>query len=293
MELLNEVKERLSIFKNLYDSLRIVDPLNKKVITVNEDKTMHTGEACYSYWNKNRLCENCISIRAYMQNDTCVKIVSRNKNIILTIAVPVIYKGQTYILEMLKDISRNSSNLGDLNDGIGNVNLLLEEMGNKIIRDDLTGVYNRRYITERLPVDINKCAIAETPLSIIMADIDYFKNVNDTYGHVIGDRVLKDFAALISENINHETSWMARYGGEEFIIVLINTDMQTAYDVAEEMRKKLEKKVFKYEDLEIKITSSFGVYSVDNRKIEVEDLISQVDKNLYKAKQSGRNVTIK
>jgi diguanylate cyclase (GGDEF)-like protein len=126
-----------------------------------------------------------------------------------------------------------------------------------------------------------------------MADIDFFKDVNDTYGHVIGDKVLKDFAALISESINNDSCWAARYGGEEFIIVLNNIDIETSYEVAEKIRKRLEEKIFVYDEIHIKITSSFGVYCVDNKKIEINDLINEVDKNLYKAKQSGRNITIK
>lgn len=293
MGLLDEVKERLSIFKNLYDAMRIVDPINKKVITVDNDGIVHLVEACYGFWNTNKFCENCTSIRAYIQNDTCIKMECKDNSIILIIATPIEYKGETYILELLKDISKGVSNDQDIHDNIGGVSFLLKEIGNKILKDDLTGMYNRRYISERLPVDINKSIIEKTPISIIMIDIDLFKDVNDTYGHVIGDKVLRDFAALISENINHDTCWAARYGGEEFIVILNNKDVDDSFEVAEKIRKKLEEKEFIYEDIHIKITSSFGVYSINNRKIEINDLINEVDKKLYKAKQSGRNITIK
>lgn len=293
MELLKEIEERLSIFKNLYDSLRIVDPVDKKVITVNNDIIEHLDRACFGLWNRDKFCENCISMRAYIENDTCVKIECRDNNVLLVIAAPVNYNGTTYILELLKDISKSTSCNQDMKSNMVSINLLLKEMGNKIIKDDLTGIYNRRYISERLPVDINKCEREQTPLSIIMADIDNFKRINDTYGHVIGDRVLKNFAELIYENISHETCWTARYGGEEFIIVLNNTEIQTSYKVAEMIRKKIQDRDFIYDDIHINITSSFGVYCVDNRKIEVNDLINEVDKNLYKAKQLGRNITIK
>jgi diguanylate cyclase (GGDEF)-like protein len=293
VELLNVIKERLSIFNNLYDVLRIVDPVNKKVLSVNDGIIKHLDGVCYEDWNKNKFCENCISMRASIQNDTCVKIECKDKKIILIIATPVHFEGKTYIVELLKDISKDTNDIGEMNDNTGSISLLLNEMSSKIVKDDLTGIYNKRYITERLPVDINKCAIGETPLSIIMADIDSFKNINDTYGHVIGDRVLKDFAAHISESINNDSCWAARYGGDEFIIVLNNTDIETSYKVSEEIRKGLEKKIFVYDEIHIKVTSSFGVYCIDNKKIEINDLINEVDKNLYKAKQSGRNITIK
>ncbi|MDF2674710.1 MAG: diguanylate cyclase [Clostridiales bacterium] len=293
MELLDEIKERLSIFNNLYDALRIVDPVNKRVITVNNDNVKHFEEACYGFWNKSKFCENCISIRAYNENDTCVKIECKGESILLIIATPVSYKGETYILELLKDISKGTNNIENMNDNMESMGLLLKKMGDKLIRDELTGLYNRRYITERLPVDINKSSIEGTPLSIIMTDIDLFKYVNDTYGHVTGDRVLKDFADLISESIDNDLCWTARYGGEEFIIVLNNTDINTSYELAEKIRKKLEEKIFVYDEIHINITSSFGVYSIDNKKVEINDLIDAVDRNLYKAKQSGRNIVIK
>lgn len=293
MELLKEVEERLSIFKNLYDSIRIVEPIEKRVITVNNGIVENLERACYGFWNRNKFCDNCVSMRAYIKNDTCVKLECRDNSVLLVIATPMDYYGTTYILELLKDIKKGTGSTHEIDSNIGTVNYLLEEMGNKIIRDDLTGIYNRRYISERLPVDINKCIKNQTPLSVIMTDIDFFKKINDTYGHVIGDMVLKDFAGLINNNINNEMSWAARYGGEEFIIVLNNADIQTAYEISEEIRKKIEDKEFIYDDIHIKITSSFGVYCTDNKKADADDLIIEVDKNLYKAKQAGRNKTIK
>lgn len=293
MDLLDDIKERLSVFKNLYDAIRIVNPVEKQIIEVNNGIVKHLDESCYGLWNRNKFCENCTSIRAYIENDTCVKVECKDKSIILIIASPIEYNGETYVLEMLKNISQSGGNNQIINDNEEGIGFLIGEISNKILRDDLTGIYNRRYINERLPVDINGCKTKKSPLSIIMIDIDFFKNVNDTYGHVIGDKVLRDFAALILENINDDTSWTARYGGEEFIVVLNNSDIQEAYEAAEKIRKNLEEKVFAYDDINIKITASLGVYCTENNKISVKDLINEVDKNLYKAKQSGRNITIK
>lgn len=299
MCVMEEVRERLSIFPNLYDYMRIVDPINKRVVKTNYDNDTveylveYLEEACYGYWNKNEFCENCISMRAYIQNDTCVKIEYKGKSIIFIIATPVKYNGETFILEIIKDISKNTVNSGILNDSAEAVDFLLKGINYKLLRDELTGIYNRRYMSERLPVDIGKCVLEKTPLSIIMADIDFFKNINDTYGHVIGDRVLRDFAAFLAENIDQNTSWAARYGGEEFIIVMNNTNIHAAYEMAEKIRKELEQKVFIYEDIHIKITSSFGVHCIEGKNNGVDDLINEADKNLYKAKQSGRNMTIK
>jgi diguanylate cyclase (GGDEF)-like protein len=130
------------------------------------------------------------------------------------------------------------------------------------------------------------------PLSIIMADIDYFKHVNDTYGHLIGDEVLIDFTKLISKCIRKDIDWVGRYGGEEFLIVLRDIDSENAYIIAEKIRKLVDETIFTYDNLDIHITSSFGVHGYKNEKLNLEDIISQVDKKLYAAKTSGRNKTI-
>ena len=165
-------------------------------------------------------------------------------------------------------------------------------MNERAVKDDLTGLYNRRYINERLPLDIKYSKISENPLSIIMVDIDFFKKINDNYGHVNGDKVLMDFSNLVLKSIRSNIDWIGRYGGEEFIIVLKDTDLKNTYFVAEKIRKKLENTTFKYDDININITASFGIYSISDYDIEFSDLLLKVDKNLYEAKAKGRNRTI-
>ena len=141
-------------------------------------------------------------------------------------------------------------------------------------------------------MDINNSIVDGYPLSIIMADIDHFKNVNDSYGHLIGDEMLIDFAKIISKSIRKDIGWVGRYGGEEFLIVLKHTDSEEAYKVAEKIRKLIDETTFTYDNVSIHITSSFGVHGYINEKLNLEELISQVDKKLYVAKASGRNKTI-
>lgn len=292
MDLVKEIKERLSIFKNLYDVIRIVDPIDKENIVIKDDKFKKLKGTCYAHWKKNSSCPNCISMRSYLNNDTFVKIEYDEKKIILVTATPVEVEGKIYIVEILKDITHNGSVLHKLNENSYQVEELISEINEKAIRDELTGVYNRRYISERLPTDVNYSLRSKKPLSIIMADIDFFKVVNDKYGHTIGDKVLADFTNLILKSIRNTTDWVGRYGGEEFIIVLNNTDSNSAFIVAEKIRKILEKTTFQYGEVSIKITSSFGVYSLKDAKVDIEHLITKVDKNLYEAKISGRNKTV-
>lgn len=292
MSIIKEVEDRLSNFKNLYDIIRIVDPLNKEVIFNDDQKEKDIKYKCYCLWNKNTFCKNCISMRAYIENDTFVKLEYHEEQVFLIIATPVIIEGNRYIAEIIKDISKNGFIKNENIDSLEMAETLISGMNEKIIKDELTGIYNRRYIEERLPVDVNNSTINGQPISVIMADIDFFKDVNDNYGHIIGDKVLSDFAKLIKISIRKDTDWVGRYGGEEFLIVLNNTNSKDAYKISEKIRKLVEKTEFSYESLKVKITSSFGGYSLNNKDLDTEGLISNVDKNLYEAKRSGRNKTI-
>ena len=168
-----------------------------------------------------------------------------------------------------------------------------EEIRILSITDPLTGTYNRGYMTERLPQEIKRARRYSRALSIILCDIDHFKKVNDTYGHLVGDRVLKDFAQCIRHSIRQDVDWTARYGGEEFLIVLPETDVNGASVMAERLKSELSQRVTETQGKQISITASFGVTGfgpdTPDEMISPEAMISKADKYLYQAKREGRN----
>ena len=168
-----------------------------------------------------------------------------------------------------------------------------EEIRILSITDPLTGTYNRGYMTERLPQEIKRARRYSRPLSIILCDIDHFKKVNDTYGHLVGDRVLKDFAQCIRHSIRQDVDWTARYGGEEFLIVLPETDVNGASVMAERLKSELSQRVTETQGKQISITASFGVTGfgpdIPDEMISPEAMVSKADKYLYQAKREGRN----
>lgn|GEM_PF-99283 len=172
------------------------------------------------------------------------------------------------------------------------MNKFIKNMNEEIIKDSLTGAYNRRFMGHKLLLDISAAAQARQPISVVLADIDHFKYVNDQYGHLAGDCVLQEFVKLAGSKIRKNTDWIARYGGEEFLIVLIDTDRNIAFKVAEKIRRAIERTPILYNHYRINITASFGTYTIVSEKISCEQLIDYADKNLYIAKNSGRNKTI-
>ena len=157
--------------------------------------------------------------------------------------------------------------------------------------DPLTGIFNRRKLDNILDGYVKLAIRYNMPLSLIMLDIDHFKEINDNYGHQIGDNILIELANLIKTNLR-ETDFFARFGGEEFMILMPETNLVYAKAKAESLRKLIEENVFKYI---YKLTCSFGVveYGVKNNSGNTQDIINsfieQVDNALYMAKENGRN----
>lgn len=162
------------------------------------------------------------------------------------------------------------------------------------ITDPLTGVFNRRYLMRRLKEEIERSHRYKSPLSLVLFDIDDFKAINDTYGHLIGDNVLTSICALIQENIR-KTDFVARYGGEEICVLMPDTKPSKAAHVADRIRAKIQETSICFEQdgvqLQINVTVSAGIASLSNAN-SLEELIKQADDNLYKAKRMGKNMVI-
>lgn len=163
--------------------------------------------------------------------------------------------------------------------------------------DALTGFYNRRQLEERIRQEVSNAKRQNAPLCGIMTDIDFFKSVNDTYGHAVGDLVLKTIAKVIRSQLR-EYDIAGRYGGEEFSILLPFTKIEEARMVAERLRKSIESKVINISKVnpdadvkEIKVTISLGIYEIKPEDKE-EDLLKKADKALYEAKNTGRNKVV-
>jgi diguanylate cyclase (GGDEF)-like protein len=177
------------------------------------------------------------------------------------------------------------------------LNIALQELEevNQVLKtkstlDELTGLFNRRFYDEKILAEYRRSRRNLTPLSIVVIDIDHFKQVNDSYGHLAGDQCLVAVAAKIKGSLQRSSDISCRYGGEEFCLILPETDSQGAMSLAEEVRKDIELQTIRYENFEIALTISCGVSTYTQQKnIQAEQIFAAADKALYQAKKMGRN----
>ncbi|MBN2705215.1 MAG: GGDEF domain-containing protein [Deltaproteobacteria bacterium] len=173
----------------------------------------------------------------------------------------------------------------------------LERLEALSLTDFLTGLYNTRYFSSRLKEEVSRSRRHRTHLSLIFCDIDFFKKVNDQYGHQVGDLVLKEVARLLISRVEEikivarlrKSDVVARYGGEEFVVILPETDKENAALVAERMRQAVAGHVFTGGEEKISITMSFGVAEYPQDGGNSDELIGCADAAMYQAKKSGRN----
>jgi two-component system, cell cycle response regulator len=161
------------------------------------------------------------------------------------------------------------------------------------ITDALTGAYNRRYLMEQLPRELERCRRYAYPLSVLMCDVDHFKKINDARGHAAGDDVLQQFVARAQKILRTNSDWVARYGGEEFLVVLPETPYAGAMHVAEKIRALIAAAPFATRAGDAMVTASFGVASTGpcgpDIALKVDTLIRTADECLYRSKEAGRD----
>lgn len=167
-----------------------------------------------------------------------------------------------------------------------------EEIYRLTILDGLTQIHNQRYLSEFLEREVARSQRHHRPLSVLMFDIDKFKSINDTHGHLCGDFVLRELAGCVRANVRREDLF-ARYGGEEFVLVLVETPHEEALQVAERLRESVASHQFRFESTPVRLTISLGVASTPgDPSASPLSLLRTADENLYQAKRSGRNKVV-
>lgn len=200
--------------------------------------------------------------------------------------------------------SGDESSIDDLNQALADQNLELQftlrelkeknyELEKLNTLDALSGIHNRRHFDKRILAELRRTRRERLPLALVMFDIDHFKAVNDNYGHIVGDEVIRSVALTSAESLQRSSDEAFRYGGEEFALILPNTDAEGALTLAEKIRAKIANQTIAAPSGQVQCTASFGIGFTDSSKsMSPKELISQADDALYEAKRNGRNQVI-
>lgn len=287
-----DLEDYLAGLSRIFDSVRIVDPVLNKVVRVEGNEEVIEESSCYDFWDKNTQCKNCISRDAAREKETFSKVECTNDEMFLVMSTPIIFEDSEYVVEMIKNMFLIDEVYGQNSDELWEITEVISNLNEKLIRDELTGAYNRRYINRKLPEDIDYALKNQEKLSIIMLDVDCFKEINDIYGHMVGDLALKNLANTIKSNIRKNYDWLARFGGDEFILVLKNSDDKVCNKVIKNIQDSLKEKSIMYNGNKIDVTISLGGYILNNKKKGIAEVLSAADKNLNLAKRGGKNAAV-
>ena len=164
----------------------------------------------------------------------------------------------------------------------------LDSLGESSNRDGLTGIHNRRYLDKHIAIEFDRAKRYGDPFSFILFDLDHFKRVNDSYGHLGGDEVLRDIAQRVGSMLR-TTDTIGRYGGEEFGIILPSTSLEDACFLSERVRQTIVQTPVPFQDTQIKVSISMGVSEFKSSLPNYEQLINEADQALYASKEAGRN----
>lgn len=262
----------------LFDCIRLIDVDCK---SLRQEYYIHSCVdylSKFDYIQRKDIYERCLEL-----DSAIYRIKQEGNNLLIYVVFPTYIEKKKLVMECIVNITEKL----DMNQCC----MLSDSVYKLTITDDLTDIYNRRYINQALPLAISKCSKNEVPLSLIFTDLDSFKAVNDLYGHEAGDYLLREFAAELQNNIRQNTDWVARYGGDEFLLCLVGVNNLRAQVIAERIRKIVEQKSFTYHEHRIKTTCSLGVYTVNSFQVlpTYDSLLREVDMRLYDAKKAGRN----
>ncbi len=286
-----------TIFNSIRDSFSIVDQ-SYRIIKANDayaqmrNKQLPSliGQKCYQVLqNRNEICEDCVVDKTFKSGDPCVKdkLLSFPNGFETWVEIytyPIFNEegAVSYVIEYIRDITVRKRSDGERN-------RLIEKLEYLSKTDSLTELLNRRALIHRLEAEVDRARRYGSDLSIMLCDIDRFKEINDTYGHSAGDDVLRIVSQTISELLRG-SDVAGRYGGDELMVLLPETDINGAVRLAERIRAAVETSIIPLSDKKkIKGSLSLGVTCFYPSCESPDDLIKRVDAALYEAKRSGRN----
>ncbi|MCM8762531.1 MAG: GGDEF domain-containing protein [Candidatus Omnitrophica bacterium] len=286
-KIVKEYSQLISLFDSIDHIIYVTDMDTYEILFVNktlQDRVKYplTGKLCYKeFQNLNSPCPFCTNhiIRNNNYQPYYWEFYNKklNKYFHLTDRVIKWPDGRDVRFELAVDITKQKN--------------LEKELKILAATDEITGLWNRRHFIDQGNHEFERALRYNTPFSLILLDIDWFKKINDSYGHLAGDMVLKKISKIVTNNLR-ELDVCSRIGGDEFGIILTNTDISGALALAERLRTFIEKKTFVYEANKFNTTISIGITEYKKTFTSFEEMFKIADIALYEAKEKGRNMIV-
>lgn len=276
-----QIEQVIASASNLFDVVRLVDPISMTVYEFENGELRARPGGCHRVWGKEDRCDNCISAKCFMDERRYSKFEFIDQDIYHVVAQCVEIDGQKFVLEVVTasndDVLLSAFGTNDFVERITSFN-------RKVYADELTGLSNRRCMNDRFAILADCCVREGAPLAVVMADIDDFKRINDTYGHLVGDEALKFAADALHKGVRPEPDdIVARYGGDEFFVALKGITQ-------EDLKQRLKDVCARIAANPYGITLSIGAYyQTASRISDTEKLIHKADEAMYEIKSNNKN----
>lgn len=285
----SELKELIDNLLEVFDDVRIVDPKKTSVFVLDDNELINKDKnPCFSIWDKEERCSNCISLLACTNKQRTTKFEFKNESIYSVTAIPLIIEDngidKIYSLEM---ISKLDNEMFINAEGTGFITELAKITNKKIYEDSLTGVYNRRFFDDNLFV-YQMATVLPKKIGFMVIDIKKFKSINDTYGHYVGDEALKQVAMVIKNSIR-KTDMVLRFGGDEFVVILRDCEKSFIFEKEKQIKDKICNLHIGDND-NLMFSVNIGISYTDSfsgSKKQISELFKQADKNMYEDKKKG------
>lgn len=282
-----QVEETVRSLSPFFDIVRVVDAQHTFVLPTDGTPICNLHE-CFAVWGKPTRCNNCISYAAWKNHDRRSKLEYSKDGLYFVISQYVPYGESGAVIEMVTKLDNAYV------DNVLDKNLLyinLDDINRQLDCDELTGVYNRRYLDLHLPDYLLTAELQKQNLALAMVDIDGFKRMNDTYGHLAGDEVLKAVAGLLHRQLATEKGdFVSRFGGDEFVLVFRDAGTALRERLQDILRIVSQTAVGEHG---VKVTLSMGGVSLaEMPHATAAALLDEADRRLYRAKDAGRGTTV-
>lgn len=279
------IMEGKSDINKIFHSIRIVDVKDNFLCKYDNGVIIKTNIKCFCDKDKKQLCKNCITKIAHKKQKQIVKLQYYQELVGIVLAVPIAYQGEQYVLELEKDITDNMVLNDKHHPDNTNIYDIVNELNNISVMDPFTNLYNKKYITERMIEEINE--IKETKESYIVAliDIDNFKWVNDTHGHISGDNVIQDLVHFIHKYTDDHGCWAARYGGDEFLLVFRRQSLERVKRYIDRIEQSFERKQYHGVTGDYQVSISTGIYEFHPDNDDYYSILENADVNMYENKR--------